>query len=71
MKPLVFTVEDASTHRKVELKITPDNHGFVVERSDNPDFHPVIVDFQDGVLRVFKSNEHGDVVDGPVATFEV
>lgn len=71
MKPMVFTVEDAITHRKVELTITPDNHGFVLDVKADPEFNTVIVDFAGGNLRVFQANAFGDVVDEPVAAFEV
>ena len=60
---LQHNVEDAGTGDPHKMRFCPDEHGGVIEVDDVA--FSVVADVCNGELRLYRTNEQGEVVDGP------
>lgn len=66
-----FEVEDATSHKKVKIKLLPDVHGCTIQPIGIRDDRCVIVDCSGGRLCVYVSDVNGDVQGDMLAAIDL
>lgn len=64
-----YEVVDAMVGSARQMEITTDRHGLTIHLDTTE--QDIIVDLDKGHLRVFLTNEHGDVESGPLASIPI